>query len=406
MAKRDEIVVGLDLGTTKVSAVVAEQTENAPTLNVLGVGSAECSGIKQGAVVSIDATVKAIGEAVAAAEAMSGVDIHAVVAGVSGTHMRGLNNRAGVGVKGERVTMEDIGNVLEQVRAVELGRDDEVIQVVPRHYTLDSQSAIGNPLGMVGDRLSVEAHVVIGAASSVQNLLTCVERAGLQVDHLAPQQLASAHAVLSPEELELGVALLDIGGGTTDMAVFTDGALCHTWVLPLGGTHVTRDVSHGLSTPVRDAERIKVRYGTALTGEVDPSEQVEVPGVGGREGHSAERRLLADIIGARVEEILELAAEELHRSGLSRRIGSGLVVTGGGSLLPGLTEVARRITGLPCRRGTPVALAGLVELAANPKNATAVGLARLALAGLTQGLAEAAPPRGVARITRWMQTFF
>lgn len=406
MAK-EEIVVGLDLGTTKVSAVVAEQGDGADaTLNILGVGAAECGGIKQGAVVSIDATVKAIGEAVSAAEAMSGVDIHAVVAGVSGAHMRGINNRAGVAVKGERVAAEDIGNVLEQVRAVELGRDDEVIQVVPRHYSLDTQTAVANPMGMAGDRLGVEAHVVTGASSAVQNLLTCIERAGLQVDHLAPQQLASAHAVLSPEEIELGVALLDIGGGTTDMAVFTEGGLCHTWVLPLGGNHVTRDVSHGLSTPVKDAERIKVRYGTALAGEVDPSEQVEVPGVGGREGHAAERRLLADIIGARVEEILELAADELNRTGLARRVGSGLVLTGGGSLLPGLTEVARRITGLPCRRGAPVALSGLVELAANPKNATAVGLARLALAGLTQGLQEAAPPKGVARITRWMQAFF
>ncbi|MDH4229879.1 MAG: cell division protein FtsA [Nitrospirota bacterium] len=405
MAKRDEIVVGLDLGTTKVSIVVAEQGDGGE-LKILGVGSAGCAGVKSGVVVSIDDTVTAITRAVEEAETMSGVDIHAVVAGIGGAQLRGLNNRAALGVRGEQVTDADVANVLDQVRAVDLGRDDDVIQVVPRRYMLDTHAAVANPVGMAGDRLSVEAHVVTGPATSMQNLLTCVERAGLQVDNIAPQNLASAHAVLSPEEMELGVAVLDIGGGTSDLAVFVDGALSHTWVLPLGGVHISRDVAYGLSTPLRDAERIKVQYGTAIAARVEATEQVEVPGVGGRDAHNFSRQDLARIIGARMEEILELAAEELTRCGYLPRIASGVVLTGGGALLPGSVELARQVTALNARRAAPVGLTGLVDLAANPRHATAVGLARLALAGLASQGTEPARPRGVARVTRWMKALF
>lgn len=405
MAKRDEIVVGLDLGTTKVCAVVAEQDESGD-LNVLGVGHAGNLGLKQGMVVSIDETVEALGKAVEEAGTMSGVEIHAVVAGISGAHLRGINNRAVVSIKGPEVTADDVARVLEQVRAVELSRDDEIIHVAPQCYALDGRDAISDPVGMAGDRLAVEAHLITGVCTATQNLITCVERAGLTVEHIVPQPVASAHAVLSPEELELGVALLDIGGGTTDLAVFAGGSICHTWVLPLGGNHVTRDVSHGLATPVKEAERIKVQFASALPDGLDEADQIEVPSVGGHPPRQAARRLLAEIAEARVVEILTLAAAELRRCGLARFIGSGIVVTGGGSLLPGTVELAGRLTGLMSRRGVPAGLQGLTELAATPQNATAVGLARCALQGMLSEAANLPPPTRMRRLKAWVAEFF
>jgi cell division protein FtsA len=405
MAKRDDIVVGLDLGTTKVCTVVAEQAENGE-ISVLGLGTAGSLGLKQGMVVSIDDTVEAIGRAVEEAEGMSGVEIRAVVAGVSGGHLKGINNRATVGVKGGEVRPEDILGVLDAARAVELSRDDEIIHVTPQRYVLDAQDAISDPIGMAGHLLSVEAHVITGAGTAVQNLTRCVQRAGLEVSGMVPQPLASALAVLSPEELELGVALVDIGGGTTDLAVFVGGSVRHTWVLGLGGNHVTRDISFGLATPIKEAERIKVQFGFACPDRVEDEDRIEVPSVGGRPPRTVARRLLAEIIEARMEEILGLVAEEIERSGLKRRIGSGLVLTGGGALLSGVGELAARATGLSARRGNPVGLGGLTELAASPKHATAVGLARFALAQLASPVGALPAPRGISRLRGWVKEFF
>ncbi|MFQ5508502.1 MAG: cell division protein FtsA [Leptospirillia bacterium] len=405
MAKREEIIVGLDLGTTKVCTVVAELAEEGQ-LKVLGVGTAACDGLNQGMVVSIDETAAAISRSVDEAETMSGVDIHRVVAGISGAHLKGLNNRATVGVKGAEVTADDIAGVLDAARAVELSRDDEIVHVAPQKFVIDNQDAVGDPIGMAGDLLSVEAHVILGAATATRNLMRCVEQAGLEVDSMVPQPLASAHSVLSPEELELGVVLVDIGGGTTDLAVFVDGSVRHTWVLPLGASHVTRDISYGLSTPIKEAERIKVQFGTALSGQVDEIEEIEVPSVGGRPPRNVTRKLLAQIAEARMEEILQLVGEEIHRAGLAAKAGSGLVITGGGSLLPGTVEVAGRMTGLIARCGMPISVTGLTDLATSPKNATAVGLARGALMGATMETVTLPAPKGLGRLKHWVQEFF
>jgi cell division protein FtsA len=404
MARKDDIVVGLDVGTTKVCTVVAEPKEG-PEVTILGLGTASHSGLKQGVVVSIDETVEAIGKAVAEAEEMSGVEIRAVVAGVSGAHLKGINNRATVGIKGAEVRHEDLLGVLDAARAVELSRDDDIIHVTPQRYVLDGQDAVADPVGLAGNLLSVEAHVIMGAGTAVENLMRCIQKAGLEVTGMVPQPLASARAVLSPEELELGVALVDIGGGTTDLAVYVGGSVRHTWVLGLGGNHVTRDISFGLATPVKDAERIKVQFATAVAEETGEDDRIEVPSVGGRSPRQVARRLLAEIVEARMDEILSLVGEEIERSGLSRRIGSGLVLTGGGSLLSGVVGLAKRTTGLSARRGVPASLSGLTELAANPKHATGVGLTRFAVEGLA---APAGPAReeGVRRLTDWMKAFF
>jgi len=398
-------VVGLDLGTTKVCTVVAEQTDTGE-LSILGVGTAPGSGMRQGMVVSIDDTVEAIAKAVEEAESMSGVEVHNVVAGISGSHLRGINNRTTVGVKGGEVSEDDVANVLDAVRAVELSRDDEIIHVSPQRYVLDSQDTIADPIGMAGDRLSVEAHVIVGAGTATQNLIRCVHRAGLEVESMVPQPLASATAVLSPEELELGVALIDIGGGTTDLTIFAGGSVCHTWVLGLGGEHVTKDISYGLATPVREAERIKVQFGRALAERVAEDDLIEVPCVGGRAPRNVSRQLLAEIMEARIEEILSLVTEEINRTGLRRHVGSGLVITGGGSLSTGTLDLAGRTTGLVARRGTPIGLTGLTELASRAQNATAVGLARCGLNGPGGNGADVPSPRGLKRIKSWVREFF
>ncbi len=405
MPKKDEIVVGLDLGTTKVSTVVAEASEHGE-LNILGVGTAANAGLKQGMVVSIDETVEAIARSVEEAEQMSGVDIHSVVAGISGSHLRGINNQTTVGVRGGSVSPDDIANVLDTARAVELSRDEEVIHVAPQRYVLDQQDTIENPIGMAGDRLSLDAHVITGAASAMQNLTRCIQGAGLDLDGVVPQPLASAHAVLSQEELELGVALVDIGGGTTDLAIFAAGSVCHTYVLPLGGTHVTRDISYGLATPMKEAERIKVQFGCALVNQVDADTMLEVPSVGGRAPREVPQMLLAEITEARMEEILDLVGREIERTGLRRHIGSGVVITGGGSLPTGSVDLANLSTGLICRRGVPVGLTGLTDLAATAQNATAVGLARM---GLTEQCAQGTdPPQagGFSKLKNWVKEFF
>jgi cell division protein FtsA len=259
---------------------------------------------------------------------------------------------------------------------------------------------------MAGDRLSVDAHVIVGAGTAMQNLSRCIAGAGLSLDGVVPQPVASARAVLSPEELELGVAMVDVGGGTTDLAIFAGGAVCHTWVLPLGGCHVTRDISYGLATPVKDAERIKIQHGCALVNQVDADTMLEVPSVGGRPTRDVPRMLLAEITEARVEEIMDLVGREIERTGLRRHIGSGLVITGGGSLPMGSLELANLATGLTTRSGLPVGLSGLTELAATAQNATAVGLARCALEeGQVQG-GDTPSPSGLKRIKSWVKEFF
>jgi len=403
--KKDEIVVGLDLGTTKVCTVVAELSDGG-NLKILGVGSAECGGIKQGMVVSIDETVTAISKSVEEAETMSGVDIHSVVAGIGGAHLRGINNQATVAVKGDTVTEEDIASVLDAARAVDLSRDENVIHVSPQRYVLDSQDTIANPVGMAGDRLSVDAHVVVGAGTAMQNLDRCIRGAGLSLDGLVPQPLASAHACLSPEELELGVAMVDIGGGTTDLAIFAAGSVCHTWVLPLGGSHITRDISYGLATPIKEAERIKVQHGCALVNQVDADTMLEVPSVGGRPTRDVPQMLLAEITEARIEEMMELVGREIERTGLRRHIGSGLVITGGGSLPQGTLELANLATGLTTRPGLPVSISNFAQLTATAQNATAVGLARLGLSSSGPQGGDPPPASGLTRIKSWVKEFF
>jgi len=289
---------------------------------------------------------------------------------------------------------------------VGLSRDEDVVHVSAQRDGLESQDTSSDPVGMAGDRLSVDAHVVVGAGTAMQNLDRCIRGAGLSLEGLVPQPLASAHACLSPEELELGVAMVDIGGGTTDLAIFAGGAVCHTWVLPLGGSHVTRDISYGLSTPIKEAERIKVQHGCALVNQVDADTMLEVPSVGGRPTRDVPQMLLAEITEARVEEIMDLVGHEIERTGLRRHIGSGLVLTGGGSLPPGSLELANLSTGLTARPGLPVSISGLTELTTTAQNATAVGLARLGLS--SAGPQGGDPPRagGLTRIKSWVKEFF
>jgi cell division protein FtsA len=372
MAKREELVVGLDIGTTKIAAIVGEITEEG--VDIIGIGTHPSTGLKKGVVVNIDATVQSIQRAVEEAEHMAGVEITQVYAGIAGAHIKSLNSQGVWAVKDKEVKESDIASVLEQAKAINIPQDREIIHVLPQEYTIDHQDGIKEPLGMSGVRLEAKVHLVTASVSSAQNIVKCCHRCGLQVSDVVLEPLASAEAVLHDDEKELGVALIDIGGGTTDLAVFTDGAIVHTSVLAVGGHQLTADIAYGLRSPHSEAERIKHKHGCAMVAMVGDDEVMEVPSVGGRPARSLRRQSLCAVIEPRVEEIFTLVKRELERNGFEERLASGAVITGGSTILEGMPELAEEVLGMPVRRGVPMGVGGLVDVVRTPAYATGVGL--------------------------------
>jgi cell division protein FtsA len=386
--EQPEIVVGLDLGSTKVSAVVGEV--DADGITILGVGNVPCRGLRKGVVSNIDWTVRAIREAIDAAQTMAGVEIRTVYAGVAGSHIRSLMSDGVCAISGREVTRADLERVLEGARAIPVDADRMILHALPREYIVDNQDGIRDPIGMSGVRLQVRCNLVTAATSCVQNVIRCVERCGLTVADVVLEPIASADAVLSEDEKEIGVVVIDIGGGTTDLVLFADGGVAHVSTIPAGGNNITSDVAAGLRTPMAEAERLKRNYGCALGRMVQDDEEIEVPGVGGHAPRRAARRLLSDIIEPRVEEIFSEARRRIEETGLLEQVSSGCVLTGGAALLEGMVECAEEILGMPVRMGFPVGVKGIVQLVQGPQYATGVGLTRFGAQQLSEAYSRGA----------------
>jgi cell division protein FtsA len=375
MAKRDELIVGLDIGTTKICAIVGEVTGDG--IDIVGIGSYPSKGLRKGVVINIESTVSSIKRAVEEAELMAGCEITSVFAGIAGGHIKGINSHGIVAIKEKEVMPTDVDRVIDAAQAVSIPLDREVIHVIPQQFIIDDQDGVRDPVGMNGVRLEAKVHIVTGAVTSAQNIIKCCNRAGLNVGDIILQQLASSEAVLSNDEKELGVMLVDIGGGTTDVAIFSGGSLMYTSVLTLGGNHLTNDVAVGLRTPAHEAEKIKLKYGCSTAGMVHKDETIEVPSVGGRAPRVLSRQILAEILEPRMEEVFTLVHQELVRSGCEDMVAGGVVLTGGTSIMEGTTELAEQIFNLPVRRGVPTRIGGLVDVVRSPMYATGVGLVGL-----------------------------
>jgi cell division protein FtsA len=372
MAKSGDVLVGLDIGTTKICAIVGEITDDG--IDIIGIGTHPSKGLRKGVVVNIDATVASIKRAIEEAEHMAGCEISTVYTGIAGGHIKAFPSHGVVSVKDKEVRAQDVDRVIEQAKAVAIPLDREVIHVLPQEFVVDDQDGIKDPIGMSGVRLEARALIVTGAVSSAQNIVKCAQRTGLNVSDIVLQPLASSLATLCEDEKELGVCLVDIGGGTTDIAIFHDGSIRHTAVISLGGNHLTNDVAIGLRTPTHEAERIKKQYGHANAKKVDGSETIEVPSVGGGAPRILSRHILAEIIEPRVEEIFMLVQHEIQKAGMEELLASGVVITGGSTLLEGMAEMAEEVLGMPVRRGMPRHIGGLVDVVKSPMYATAVGL--------------------------------
>jgi len=367
-----EIIVGLDIGTTKICAVVAETRPDG--VEIIGMGTHPSEGLRKGVVINIEHTVNSIKEAVEEAETMAGCEIGSVYAGIAGGHIKGFNSHGVIALKDKEVTQKDIDRVIEAASAVAIPMDREVIHTLVQEFIVDDQDGITDPLGISGVRLEAKVHIVTGAVTSAQNIIKCANRAGLDVCDIVLESIASSEAVLNREERNLGVALLDFGGGTTDMAVFSKGSIKHTSVLALGGDNLTYDIAVGLRTPKAEAEKIKMKYGCALCSLIGNDETIEVPAVGDRPPRVLSRHILGEILEPRVEEIFSLIHRDLVRSGHDDKISSGVVITGGSAELPGVPEIAEQIFNAPARLGYPRGINGLVEIVNKPMYATAVGL--------------------------------
>ena len=372
MARREDLIVGLDIGTTKICAIVAERTENG--LDVVGMGTHPSRGLRKGVVVDIEATVSSIKQAVEEAELMADCEISSVYAGIAGGHIDGFNSHGIVAVKDREVSRGDVRRVIDAAKAVAIPMDREVIHIIPQEFIIDDQDGIREPLGMSGVRMEAKIHIVTAAVTSAQNIVKCANKAGLNVVDIVLEPLASAEAVLAGDERDLGVCLVDIGGGTTDIAVFAEGSIKHTSVLGLGGYHITNDIAVGLRTPFDEAERIKKRFGMASARYLGSDDVLSVPSVGGRRPREISRKILCEIIEPRVDEILSLARQEVEKAGLERRIPSGLVLTGGCSSLAGIADLAEEIFEAPVRLGSPCRVGGLQDVVRSPMYATGVGL--------------------------------
>ena len=372
MQRREDIVVGLDIGTTKICAVVGEVSGDG--ISIIGIGTHPSIGLRKGVVVNIETTVESIKKAVEEAELMAGCEISSVYTGIAGGHITGFNSRGIVAIKGSEITPQDVERVIDAARAVAIPMDREVIHVLPQEYIVDEQPGIQNPVGMAGVRLEAKIHIVTGAVTSAHNIVKCANRAGLDVCDIVLESLASGEAVLSEGEKQLGAALLDLGGGTTDLAIFSGKNIKHTFVLALGGDNLTNDIAIGLRCPHPEAEKIKKRYGNCVAKNIQANEAIEVPGVSGREARKLPRQILGEILEPRMEEIFSLVNREIYRAGMENMVASGMVLTGGTALLEGVTEIAESIFSLPTRIGTPQGLRGLADVVNNPMYATGVGL--------------------------------
>jgi cell division protein FtsA len=393
MARRNsDIIVGLDIGTTKIAAVVAERTEDG--LDVIGVGTHVSRGLKKGVIVNIDSTVAAIRQAVLEAEGMSGCEISQVYVGIAGGHIKGFNSTGTVAIKDKEVSPHDVAKVLDMARAVALPADRHIVHVLPQEYKIDGQDGVKEPLGMCGVRLEARVHIVTAAAAAAQNIIKCCSRADLEVVDVVLEPLASGQAVLEEDEQGLGVALVDIGGGTTDIAIFCDGAVAHTSVIPIGGHQLTSDIAFGLRTPPHEAQKIKHQFGCATASMVRDDDTIEVPSVGGREPRVLSRQMLCrDIIQPRVEEMFQFVKAEIVRLGCEDLLASGAVITGGATQLPGMAELAEEILGLPVRVGMPKGVGGLAEAVRTPTFATAVGLVQYGAQQQGMTASVITPPR-------------
>ena len=367
------LIVGLDIGTSKVVSIVAEvSAEN--EIEIIGLGSCRSRGLKKGVVVNIESTVQTIQSAIQEAELMAGCNIHAVFTGIAGNHIRSLNSHGIVAIRDNEVTAGDIERVIDAARAVAIPADQKILHIIPRDFIIDGQEGIKEPIGMSGVRLEAKVHIVTGSVSAAQNIIKCVRRCGLEADDIVLEQLASSYSVLTEDEKDLGVCLVDIGGGTTDLAVFTNGAISHTSVIPIAGDQVTNDIAVALRTPTQNAEEIKVEHACALAQLANSDETVEVPSVGNRPMRRMSRQTLAEVVEPRYEELFSLVQAELRRSGYERQIVAGIVLTGGSSNMQGVVELAEEVFHVPVRVGTPQNVKGLVELIKNPIYATGVGL--------------------------------
>ncbi|NNM61714.1 MAG: cell division protein FtsA [Steroidobacteraceae bacterium] len=375
MAKRSDrnLLVGLDIGTSKVVAIVGEVLADG-TLEIIGIGSHPSRGLKKGVVVNIESTVQSIQRAVEEAELMAGCEIHSVYAGIAGSHVRSLNSHGIVAIKDKEVVQSDVERVIDAAKAVAIPADQKILHVLPQEYIIDSQEGIRDPIGMSGVRLEAKVHIVTGADSAAQNIVKCVQRCGLVVDDIVLEQLASSFAVLTEDEKDLGVCLVDIGGGTTDIAVFGGGAIRHTAVIPIAGDQVTNDIAVSMRTPTQYAEDIKLRFACALSQLANPDETIEVPSVGDRPPRRLARQTLAEIVEPRYEELFALIRDELRRSGLEETVATGIVLTGGTAKMEGAIELAEEVFHMPVRLGIPQYVSGLTDVVGNPIHATGVGL--------------------------------
>jgi cell division protein FtsA len=368
-----DLIVGLDVGTSKIVAIVAQMHADGH-YEVVGLGQHDSGGLKRGVVNNIEGTVASIQRALEEAELMADCKIRTVLTGIAGSHIRSFNSSGMVAIKEKEVGEADVARVIETAKAVSIPTDQQILHVRAQEFIIDGQEDIREPIGMSGVRLEVRVHIVTGAVSAVQNIVKCIRRCGLEVQDMILQPLASAEAILTQDEKELGVALVDIGGGTTDIAIFTGGAIRHTQVIPIAGELITSDIAMALHTPTQDAEEIKLRFGVAKQSLVDPSERIEVPGLGDRGPRQLSRQALAAVIEPRVEEVLTLVQQAIRESGHAERLSSGIVLTGGTALLPGVAGLAEDIFLKPVRVGLPIYSGGLADVVRSPRYATAVGL--------------------------------
>jgi cell division protein FtsA len=397
--------VGLDVGTSKVAAIVGEMMANGG-VEITGLGTADSEGIRRGAVVNLEAAVESIRKAVEEAELTAGIEIDNAYLALSGTHIKGFNSRGVVAVAGRNreITRDDVRRAIDAARAVSLPGGREILHVLPQDFVVDEQDGIADPLGMTGSRLEVNVHIVTGGTTATQNIVVCVNRAGVNVQEPVLEQLAAADAVLTPDEKELGVALIDIGGGTTDLAIYERGCLWHTAVVSIGGEHFTSDVAVGLRMPIPEAEKLKRKCGCALSTMVSDDELMEVSSVGGRPPRTMAKRILSEVLQPRAEEMFHLVWDEIHRAGYERALNSGIVLTGGSANLEGMAEIAEQIFDMPVRRGVPSGVGGLADHICNPSFATAVGLLLRAHRQKTQAAASASSGRSLFRLGEYMRT--
>ncbi len=407
MSKKTEknLIVGLDIGTSKVVAIVGEVTPD-NEVEIIGIGSHPSRGLKRGVVVNIESTVQSIQRAVEEAELMAGCQIHSVFAGIAGSHIKSLNSHGIVAIRDKEVTPADVERVIDAARAVAIPADQKILHILPQEFIIDDQEGIREPVGMSGVRLEAKVHMVTGAVSAAQNIVKCVRRCGLEVDDIILEQLASAHGVLTDDERELGVCLVDIGGGTTDIAVFTEGAIRHTAVIPIAGDQVTNDIAVALRTPTQHAEEIKIKYACALTQLASPEETIEVPSVGDRPPRRLARQTLAEVVEPRYEELYTLIQAELRRSGFEDLCAAGIVLTGGSAKMEGAVDLAEEVFHMPVRLGAPQTVSGLSDIVRNPVYSTGVGLLLFGHHNRALREAEARMGGGFKGVLRRMKSWF